>query len=170
MTVYPKKVPASLTRQWEVAAIDVPVPRNLTDVAELQKWQSYLECLQPHQQMRKLAQALNQFHALVAQADDLTTLPEKKQREIFSKWLAARCAGGVVSRRFRFPVECVAIRSDMEQEFFYLIHFLRSVSSPEVRAWEQRRERYALVPHDKMRPIIQKFSTLKGKPTLPPLI
>lgn len=145
MTIYPYGRPQGLNRKWQIAAIDLPVPNRLIEDEDKNEWISYLDCLSPAQQLRKTAQATDQFIALLDKAPpDLTLLSEREQILVFSKWLAMTCAANTLGKRLQFAEgegkKSKEYPTDMDCNFSWIIDFLKSVNSPDVKAWEKRRE------------------------------
>lgn len=144
MTIYPYGRPSGLNRKWQIAAIDLPVPDRLIEDEDKNEWASYLECLSPAQQLRKVAQAADQFVALLDKAPaDLTLLSEREQILVFSKWMALTYAGNTVGKRLQFSEgegkKSKEYPTDMDCNFSQIIDFLKSVNSPDVKEWEKRR-------------------------------
>ncbi|MEZ0262484.1 MAG: hypothetical protein ACAH80_15880 [Alphaproteobacteria bacterium] len=147
MTIYPYGKPKNLSMKWQYAAIDLPVPDRLIEDEDKREWSSYLDCLSPAQQLRKAAQATDQFIALLDKAPaDLTLLSEREQILVFSKWMAMTFAANMVSTRLQFCEgegrKSKEYPTDMDCNFSRIIDFLSSVNSPDVKEWEKRRERH----------------------------
>ncbi len=146
MTIYPYGR-HNLSRKWDIAAIDLPVPNRLIEDEDKNEWASYLDCLSPAQQLRKVAQATDQFLELLDKAPkDLTLLSEREQVLVFSKWMAMTYAANTLGKRLQFcegeGKKSKEYPTDMDCNFSQLIDFLKSVNSPDVKAWEKRRERH----------------------------
>ena len=142
MSIYPGGKPKSLTRKWQIAAYDLPVPDRLIENEDTQEWRSYLGCLSPAQQLGKFGEAIDQFHALIAITADPMTLPESGQIRLYSKWAAATEAGVALGTRLQFfAAENGRPRgfdSDLEEYIFFAQDFLEGAKSPEAPKWEKR--------------------------------
>jgi hypothetical protein len=145
MTIYPYGRPPGLNRKWQIAAIDLPVPDRLIEDEDKNEWSSYLDCLSPAQQLRKTAQATDQFIGLLDKAPaDLNLLSEREKILVFSKWVAMTYAANTLGKRLQFAEgegkKSKEYPTDMDCNFSQIIDFLTSVNSPDVKAWEKRRE------------------------------
>jgi hypothetical protein len=128
---------------WEIAAQDVPVPsRSMTD-EEVNEWTRYIGSLSPADQMRKFGQALDQLYAMVEKSgNDPLALSEKDQSALIAKDDAA----GITAvngpnwfyHYFSSPKEAEKRSSDIERTIISIANFLKSVSSPEAKTWEDR--------------------------------
>lgn len=172
MSIYPEGVnPKDLLYTWEIAALDVPVPSDLTRREDASEWRNYLDCLKPSQQLRKFGQALDQFHASFDKSQDPLSLPEEKQVEIYSKWHAAAIANAALSKSFQFMTEEMfsgrTFRSDIGKGIYCITDFLSSVNSPETGTWEERLERHQNLDRKILLPFLNKFSTFSGRNTGP---
>ncbi len=142
-SIDPENKTKGLLRQWDVAAVDLPVPADLVGHKAAAQWHSYLNCLPPTQQIRKLGQALDQFHALVDAKQSLMTLSEDEQREIYSKWHAAAIATAVVATRLQFSTQKRdSFKSDISMGLFFLNDFLAGVNSYDLMKWQERASRH----------------------------
>jgi hypothetical protein len=174
MTIDPQGKIKNLTYTFEVAAVDLPVPERLLDRQDQQEWASYIECLTPAGQLRKFAQAVDQFHALLYSTDP-SSLPEDTQKELFSKWQAASIIHASIAKRLQFGIDETAengarpFTSDLERGMHYVIDFLKGVNSPDVPAWEDRHARQRAITRPPFRDFLSKVWGEKGdfKPRAP---
>jgi hypothetical protein len=147
MSIYPSEIEKKmegLSWKWELAAFDVPVPSDLIKQEDGGQWSRYLDCLSPAQQLRKFGQALDQLHALLENVTDPQALTEKDQIAIYSKWQAASYANVAIQGRFQFAMDDSSrkFKSDIERGTFFITDFLKSVSSPDVKLWEDRQAKH----------------------------
>ena len=156
MSIYPGGVnPDRLMYKFEVAAIDLPIPSDLTDRKDAQEWSSYANALSPAQRLRKFGQALDEFHALLdtAPGGDPRALQEDQQITLYSKWLAAGTLNVELLRGIDFDTEETyrghVITSDIGKGLFCIIDLLKSVQSPDVSKWEARNTRHEAVSSDR---------------------
>jgi hypothetical protein len=150
MSIYPQGVdPHQLRFKWQTAAINVPVPDDLTDKKDQQEWETYLGCLSLSQQLSKFGQALDEFHTLMRQTPDPDTAPKAEGTRLYSKWLAAHMAGTSLFPRLHHAIEDFErkITSDIGMIAFLAAELHRDIQSPEAKAWEERLE-----THDKIVP------------------
>lgn len=157
MTIYPYGKKKGLVFKWDIAAYDLPVPNRMIEDEDTKEWASYLDCLSPAQQLRKTAQATDQWLTLLDKAPkDPALLSEREQILLFSNWMGTTIAAVSVAKRLDFSVgegrRQTEFPTDLDRYYFGIIDFLKGVNSPDVKAWEQRRERVAahLNPDDGM--------------------
>jgi hypothetical protein len=175
MSIYPEGMKADgLMYKFEIAALDVPVPDDLTDRADAQEWHSYCDCLSPAQRLRKFGQALDAFHGLMAKTAEPLTLPEAEQIVLYSKWKAASILNAVLSQNVNFDTKETyrgdLIKSDIDRGLYCVTDLLRSVNSSEAKLWEDRRARHNALTdtdekHRKFLGLLNKFSNWSGRNT-----
>lgn len=159
MSIYPDGTTKFLMRKWELAAVDVSIPDNLVDPVHAGEWDNYLACLSPVQLLRKLGQALDQFHYILDRTPDLLALPEKEQVVLYSKWCAAEAiAAGKSLFSFSPKGGTDQFTSDIDMQLFFVIDFLKGVHSPDVKLWEARRERHNQIDHGVFLAFLNSFS------------
>ncbi|MDP2206548.1 MAG: hypothetical protein Q8K65_09605 [Alphaproteobacteria bacterium] len=175
MSIYPKNVDTSrLMYKFDIAALNLPIPDDLTDRRDAEAWRNYVDCLSPAQQIRNFAEALDQFHALAPAGRDLRTASEDEQSKAYSKWMAASCLTAALHGKFHFETEETYrnpdkfYKSDIEQVVHNIVDFLKAVNSPDVQAWEDRRACHRAVDNDSLIALIHKFEAPRGKQTVTP--
>jgi len=175
MSIYPKNVDASsLMYKFDVAALNLPIPDDLTDRQDAREWRSYVSNLSPAQQIKNFAEALDQFHTLAPAGRDLRLAPEAEQAKAYSKWMAASCLMAELSGKFHFETAQTynnpsMFKSDIERTVYQVVDFLKSVNSADVQAWEDRQARHRAVDRDSFLAIIYKFEgQIGGKQTVAP--
>ena len=167
MSIYPGGRPSGLIYKFDIAAIDLPIPADLTDRKDQQEWSSYCDCLSPGQRIRKFGQALDEFHALLDKAPDPMKLTEEEQAVVYSKWMAASILN-VSLGSLQFETEKTYrdprfIKSDIDKGLFCLNDFLKSVNSPDLQKWEDRRARHNQITDKEIHPLLNKFSNWSAK-------
>lgn len=176
MSIYPEGVdPRGLIYKFDVAALNLPIPDDLTDRKDAEAWRNYADCLSPAQQIRNFAEALDQLHALAPAGRDLRAAPEAEQAKAYSKWMAASCVMAALHDKFHFETEETYnnprkfYKSDIERTVYNIVDFLKSVNSPDVQAWEDRQARHRAVDRDSLLAVIHKFEgPIGGKQTVMP--
>lgn len=163
MTIYPYGRPAGISRHWQIAAIDLPIPNRLVEDEDKHEWINYLDCLSPAQQMRKAAQAADQFLALLEKSPaDLALLSEREQILVYSKWTAMSYASNMLAKRLLFAEgegkKSKEYPTDMDRNISQLIDFMNAVNSPDVKDWEKRREKLLVYCNEENTP----FTKLLG--------
>lgn len=150
MSIYPGGKPSGLRFKWEIAALNVPTPDDLISPENLKEWESYIACLSPGQQLRKLAEALDEFHRMIEDTSDACALPEAEQFKLYSKWCAANDLAVAVGVRLNyvFQQDISSFNSDLDQNLYLLTDFLRSISSPDLQDWENRRMRHNQIDNE----------------------
>jgi|GEM_PF-3444742 len=171
MSIYPKGTkPETLMFKFDVAALNLPVPDDLTDRKDAQEWSGYVRNLSPAQQIKNFAEALDQFHALAPAGRDLRTAPEADQVKAYSKWMAASALMVGLHDKFHFDTAetyqqpSKFYKSDIERTIFNVVDFLKAVNSADVQAWEERQARHRAVDRESLLDIIHKY---EGKPRNP---
>lgn len=173
MSIYPNgKKPEGLIYKWDIAALNLPVPDDLTGQEDANEWHYYVQNLRPAQQVRVFGQALDQFHALLGDTKDLLKRPENEQAALYSKWRAASSAGHATSQSFHFETEETyrdnrkLFRSDIDRQIYNIVDFLKSVNSPDAAAWEKRGERHKDLweMRDELLDLLNKFPRKEAKP------
>lgn len=148
MTIYPYGKKQGLVFKWDIAAYDLPVPNRLIENEDTNEWSQYLDCLSPAQQLRKTAQATDQWLTLLDKAPkDPALLSEREQILLFSNWMGTTVAAVSVAKRLDFSLgegrRQTEFLTDLDRCYFGIIDLLKAVNSPDVKAWEKRRERVA---------------------------
>ena len=140
-----------LIYKWQIAALDIPVPADLTDRNDKYEWANYLECLSVSQQLRKLGQALDEFHNLFEKTADPFALPKEEQITLYSKWEAASIASCSVANRLETALpsqQTEAFKSDIDRHLFLVTDFLKGVNSQDTKIWEDRHARHNNLDRD----------------------
>ena len=146
MSIDPQGKLEGLKKNWQIAAVDIPVPADLVDPKDGHDWARYINCLSLAQKIRKLGQALDQFHDLLGKTADPMTLSDGDQIALYSKWMAAELAASSVSRNFFFFTERRdTFVSELDEGLFCLVDFLKNVRSPDVQVWEERQARHSQI-------------------------
>jgi hypothetical protein len=129
----------------QVGQLDLPVPDILLSPRDREDWQYYVSCLPPRRLIKKFAEAIDQFHALVHPIQDNPQQLSVAHRElILSKWNAAAAAASPCSERFGYELRpsknnpCDIISEGL----LYLDKFLESMRHPDREGWAGRRTYY----------------------------
>lgn len=165
MSIYPKGVsPQNLMYKFDYAALNLPVPDDLTDEKDATEWRCYLDNISPAQQVRALAQALDQFHR-VFDNQQTPVAPREMQAYVYSKWYAASIANAALAPKFHWVTAEMndnprMFHSDIERGVYCLTEFLKSVNSADTIAWETRLEQHRAIDRKALLPILNDFSGL----------
>jgi hypothetical protein len=152
MSIYPGGRPPNLRYLWEIAAYDLPIPDRLLDIADAIEWDTYVQALPPARLMKKLAEALDEFHQAALPHANLMKLPPDQQVRIFSKWRAASNAADEMKRRLEYlpgPGRGNYV-SEIDEALFFIAEFLDSVDSRETKLWTERRRHHGLLDHNNL--------------------
>ncbi|MEZ0225235.1 MAG: hypothetical protein ACAH83_11820 [Alphaproteobacteria bacterium] len=149
MTIYPKDINRkTLTRTWQLAALNLTVPDDLTDPDDRWEWARYAEYLPPEKMLHTLGEALDKVFGGVIGKDMKTATTADKIR-LISNWEAAGALLHTVFENFpiRQPLspaieEREDFTTDRERTLYSIATFMKSVNSPEAPLWEQRRNQY----------------------------
>lgn len=129
----------------QIANLNIPVPDTLLSPRDQEDWQYYVSCLPPRRLIKKFAEAIDQFHALVHPIRDNPRQLDVAQRElILSKWNAAACAAIRCSERFGYKLPKTNDNPcDIVSEgLMYMDKFLESMRHPDIEGWAGRRTYY----------------------------
>lgn len=164
MSIYPKGVDTErLMYKFDIAALNLPIPDDLTRYSDAREWSAYVGNLSPAQLVRDFGTALDQLHALTPAGRDLRAAPEPEQAKVYSKWMAASCLMSELLGKFHFETAETYrnpdkfYKSDIEQTVYTLVDFLKGVNSADVPVWEARQQRHAGIEHDGLIAVINKF-------------
>lgn len=160
--------------KFDYAALNLPVPDDLTDKKDATDWACYLDNVSPAQQVRLFGQSLDQFHQLFDNART-PAAPREEQALVFSKWQAASIANAALAPKFHWVTAEMhddprMFKSDIERGIHCLIEFLKSVNSADVPAWETRLKRHQTVDHKLLSPVLNDFFSVTAAraPAKPP--
>jgi len=153
MAIYPDEFNSRVYRKSDAAALDIDVPDVLLSQKDIEQWSAYLDCLAPARMLEKFACALDDFHSLVPENDEFTSLSTADKITAYSKWEAASTAAGIVLSKMRLNFDSNTmsmINSDVSEALMCVIDLLEGVKSPESSIWSSRLETHNQIDEDKI--------------------
>lgn len=170
-TVDPSGKLDGLIYKWDIAAVNLPIPAKLVDDQNARQWGRYIACLRPAQIVEKFGEALDVFHSLLGQADNLYRIAPADGIRLYSAWEATGILAVEVCQRLQFADEAVSagkIRSDVDIALHYIIDFMKSAHSADLQQWEWRRSQQAGIYDKAFLDFMNRAATeYKEKPAAP---
>ncbi len=135
MSILPEKFNNSaVVNRRDLAELDLPVPAVLADEREQSEWRIYAESLPLAKKIEKFGQAVDQ--AIASKGD---------QQVFMDKVMIAYTVLSTLSRVFEIETRTVnseSFNSDFSRAMHGMATFLKSVESPQAKAWEDRRTKW----------------------------
>jgi hypothetical protein len=146
MSIFPPS-DKPLTRTYNIAALDLPIPESLWDRKDQAEWSCYAKCLPIARAIEKFGAAMDQFLDLLpATKKKVEKLSLDEVLKVHAKWQAASIINaGVIGEKVGFALtpeqDEIAYKTDLGRGAFFVTEFLKGVQSPLAQEWEDRRAR-----------------------------
>ena len=137
-------------RRYDTAALDIPVPDDLTAEKDRWEWNTYLEDVPLPKLLFKFAEALDQLHSAWRNFNPAKAGEAEKIR-IFSKYEAAEiAAAGPIIKRLHFDTQGGIDRfgSDIGYALFFVTDLANTLSIANRLDWRDRAASHSALEQD----------------------
>lgn len=172
MSIFPAgKKPDDLVFAFQVAALNLDIPNDLTAREDAEQWAWYVRNLGRGQQVRDFGRALDQLQEQVESSPDISREGPLAQAKIYAKWTAASILSAALHGAFhRYTEETFGnpqmFKSGVEEMAHHLVEFLESVNSADLPAWKKRQDFLRRIDKAQLIAVLDRIDPPQGKQTV----